>query len=320
MQTGLMKDAMESFCNGLHHARMLYHTSERKLHGNVLLCIYLQVVNLADTLLKINGVGGYTWLLPEGRRHMAAALVKAIGEEQAVDGITAKSFICKMEQLLAPFIDVVSVVSHFHSGIPLQFSICLKGDTLSSGLLETMIKELPSLWQVLSKRISGEQGIKVTCNEPFMNYSSECAILAQFLLMLREHFHLGFREVECCVSGHARRIRKFGVEALPHSYAQKEKLLHDILVSAFKVPVTVKRCNNISMEPCITLSNANFELKLWFDHGIAYWWKALRGNEALTYARMLVSAFQDMELTNMATQIPSLRGINITILYTPLVK
>lgn len=74
----------------------------------------------------------------------------------------------------------------------------------------------------------------------------------------------------------------------------------------------------MSQKPCITLSNAHFELKIWVDLGIAYWWRALRGNDVPTLSSLMVDPMQDMDLVNMAASSPGLGGINITILYTPL--
>lgn len=318
LQARHMKETVKSFCKGLFNIRMKYRTCDTKLPKNVLLYLFQQVVSLVDILLNFISVSSFTWLLPEGRRYMASTLVRAIHEEKAVSGVVAMNFICKMEQLLSPFIDIISIVSHFHYCIPLQFSVCLKEDTHSRNLLEKMLQEMPTLWLVLTKRIYGERDITVTCDETHLNFPSECAILSQFLLQLREHFNLGFSKVECNIPKHPTRTKKFGVESLPHSFALKKKLLHDMLHSSFRVPAMVKACSNMSQKPCITLSNAHFELKIWVDLGIAYWWKAFRGNGVPTLSSLMVDPMQDMDLVNMAAQSPGLGGINITILYTPL--
>lgn len=315
-----MKEKVKSFCNqNLYQVRMKYRTSSPLLPKNVLLHLFLLVAGLVDALLTDVSAGGFTWLLPEGRRYMAATLVSAIREKHTVDGVVAKKFIMKVEHLLAPFIDVLSVVSHFFEQVPLQFSFSIVENITSRSYLKKMIDEQPTLWTVLDKLIRGERNIKVTCNEPFLNYPSECAILTQLLLELVVHFDLTFKLVSCSLHkwDFHETTMKFRDEDMFSSFEAKKLLLQGMLGS-LGTPVTIKESHSFQQQPYITLSNEHFELRIQTSRGIGYWWKAQHAFKTPTKVSLITDPMQDMDLENMAMKNSAIQGVHFTITYTPI--
>jgi hypothetical protein len=298
---------------------MQYRTSSPNLPKNVLLHLFRLVDNMVSNLLNEVCVGGFNWLLPEGRSYIAATLVRAIHDESFVDGVAAKTFVMKMEHLLAPFIDVLSVVCHFYSHVPLQFSLSLVENINSRNYLKKIMEEQYILWTVIDKLIRGERNVKVTCYEPYLNYPSECAILTQFLLDCMVHFDISIQGISC-------RLLKCNIQKLPmklsdetsfSSFEAKKKMLHNMLSSSFRIPVTVKESSSQIFQPCVVFSNEHFELRIQTSHGIGYWWKALHAFKTPTKVNLMTDPMQDIELENKAMKNPAVRGVHFTITYTP---
>lgn len=318
-QARYMKQTVKSFCKSLFYVKMKYRTSDHNLPKNVLLHLFQLVNGLLDVLVDHISVGRCTWLLPEGRKCIASTLVSAIHEKDAVDGVSAYKFTVKMEQVLSPFIDVISLVSYFFSMVPLQFSFSLNEAISSRGYLKAMIREQPALWEVLYRLICGERNIHVIFNESFLNYPSECAILSQLLLQLLEHFDLGFQSIECMLY---KEVGTTGAKSSCHessfrSYRQKAEYLRDMLSSSHRVPVTVNEQKMKTSLPYLKLSNGHFELVLQAPVGIATCWIVQQGSTPPGYASLKVDPMQSLDLSSLLTKLPSLGGIPFTVVYTP---
>ena len=320
LQARHMKEAVKSFCKSLFYVRMKYQTSDRNLPKNVLLHLFMLIDGLLDTLVERIGVGGFTWLLPEGRRIISSTLVRAIHEKDIVVGSAAYNFTVKLEQVLSPFIDIVSIVSHFFSMVPLQFSFMLSKSISSRNYLEAMIQEQPTQWEVLRLRIFGERNIRVTCNEVFLNYPSECAVLTQFLMQLREYFDMTFQSVDCLLYKkmvYSKAILA-GQEPSFRSYRHKAEYLQDMLNGSLKVPVTIEEQEKKGKEPFLKLSNAHFELVIKTKYGITGGWRPQQGNHPPKLASLMVDPMQPLGLLNMMTTFSSVSGIQFTVVFTPI--
>ena len=312
------EEAFSTFLKSLFFVRMQYRTDNKKLPQNVLLFLFHSVEMLVDSLLRIKEVGHLHWIHAEARARITSHLT-AVVDDETIDVKRTMKFLLKVEEAMAPNIDILAIVCHFCSFEGLLFDIFLQGDIVSTSYLDVLCSFRQNCWKIFKKLIFGEKNIQVSCFESHLNTPSECAVLAQFLFQLRERFCLEFQDVQCFIARRAMRseARRSGSEPKFSSTTEKGNFLKEVVSSALNIPVTTVIQNTMEKPHRIILSNRHFLVKILTQDGIAYWWNARNEGKIPEPFVLKQNPLTELTLRNLASRYHPLHGICFIINYVP---